>query len=153
MKYLQNNRNSASTLRHDIQYIQVEISKANIWGILNSLKKQRNVIKNICVKKRTSSVGKFQLDMTSSFQVRILIFLKGGRTLLFLLNELGEKSQATIIIGKLINKALSNTYWRVIFEKYFSFVYLKHLQMSQSFLMKEKINKSKEIYIFTCLWC
>ena len=68
--------------------------------------------------------------MTSSFQVRILIFLKGGRTLLFLLNELGEKSQATIIIGKLINKALSNTYWRVIFEKYFSFVYLKHLQMS-----------------------
>ena len=68
--------------------------------------------------------------MTSSFQVRIIIFLKGGRTLLFLLNELGEKSQATIIIGKLINKALSNTYWRVIFEKYFSFVYLKHLQMS-----------------------
>ena len=68
--------------------------------------------------------------MTSSFQVRILIFLKGGRTLLFLLNELGEKSQATIITGKLINKALSNTYWRVIFEKYFSFVYLKHLQMS-----------------------
>ena len=60
--------------------------------------------------------------MTSSFQVRILIFLKGGRTPLFLLNELGEKSQAAIIIGKLINKALSNTYWRVIFEKYFSFV-------------------------------
>ena len=58
-KYLQNNRNSASTLWHDIQYIQVEISKANIWGILNSLKKQRNVIKNICVKKRTSSAAKF----------------------------------------------------------------------------------------------
>ena len=28
-KYLQNNRNSACTLRHDIQYIQVEISKAS----------------------------------------------------------------------------------------------------------------------------
>ena len=48
-KYLQNNRYSASTLQHDIQYIQVEMSKANIQGILNSLKKQRNVIKNICV--------------------------------------------------------------------------------------------------------
>ena len=55
--------------------------------------------------------------MTNSFQVRIVIFLKGGRAPLFLLNKLGEKSQATIIIGKLVNKSLSNTSWRIIFGK------------------------------------
>ena len=60
--------------------------------------------------------------MTSSFQVRILILLKGGRTPLFLLNEPREKSQAIIIIGKLVNKLLPNTYWCIKFEKYFSFV-------------------------------
>ena len=41
--------------------------------------------------------------MTSSFQVRICIFPREEDTSLSL-NELGEKSQATIIIGKFVNK-------------------------------------------------
>ena len=35
----------------------------------------------------------------------------GGATPLLSLNELGEKSQATIIIGKFENKPQSNSYW------------------------------------------
>ena len=42
--------------------------------------------------------------MTSSFQVRILIFFKEGRIPLMSLNELREESQATIILGKFVSK-------------------------------------------------
>ena len=37
------------------------------------------------------------------------------------LNELGEKLQATIIIGKFVNKSQSNSYWLIVFGKCFSF--------------------------------
>ena len=42
--------------------------------------------------------------MISSFQVRIRNFVKGGKIPLLSLNELGEKSQATLILGKFVNK-------------------------------------------------
>ena len=35
----------------------------------------------------------------------------GGATPLLSLNELGGKSQATIILGKFVNKPQSNSYW------------------------------------------
>ena len=42
--------------------------------------------------------------MTSSFQVRILILSREVRTLLLSFNELGKKSQATIILDKFAKK-------------------------------------------------
>ena len=43
--------------------------------------------------------------MTSSFQVRIyMYFVKRGKIPLLSLNELREKSQATISFGKFVNK-------------------------------------------------
>ena len=42
--------------------------------------------------------------MTSSFRVGLLNFVTGDRTTLLSLNELGEKSQATIILSKFVNK-------------------------------------------------
>ena len=41
--------------------------------------------------------------MTSSFEVRIRYLLR-GRIPLSSLNELGEKSRATILLGKFVNK-------------------------------------------------
>ena len=43
----------------------------------------------------------FWLDMTSSFQVRMLV---SSRIPLLSLNELRTKSQATIVLGKFVNK-------------------------------------------------
>ena len=52
---------------------------------------------------------KIHSDMTNSLQVRILIyFVKGGRIPLLSLNELGEKSQATITHGNFGNNPYSN---------------------------------------------
>ena len=42
--------------------------------------------------------------MTSNFQFWIRIFARRGRMHLLSLNELGEKLQATIIIGEFVNK-------------------------------------------------
>ena len=38
------------------------------------------------------------------------------------LNELGEKSQATIILGEFVNKPKSNSHWLIVFGKCFSLV-------------------------------
>ena len=43
----------------------------------------------------------------TSFQVRIV---KRGRITLLSLNELGEKSEATIILDKFVNKSKSNSH-------------------------------------------
>ena len=47
-------------------------------------------------------------------------FVKRGRVPLLGLNELGEKSQATIILGRFVNKPQSNSHWLIVFGKCFS---------------------------------
>ena len=47
---------------------------------------------------------KFCLDMTGSFQVRILILAREVRIPPLSLNELGEKQQVTIILNKFVSK-------------------------------------------------
>ena len=59
--------------------------------------------------------------MTSSFQVRIRIISR-GRIPFLSLNEFGEKSRATIILGKFVNKPKSNSHWLIFFGRCFSFV-------------------------------
>ena len=54
--------------------------------------------------------------MTSSFQVRILILLRVVGYLF--LNELGEKSHATIILGKFVNKPYSNSHWLIVGQNF-----------------------------------
>ena len=51
-----------------------------------------------------------------------MYFVNRGRMTLFNLNELGEKSRATIILGNLVNKPQSNFHWLIVFGKYFSLV-------------------------------
>ena len=60
--------------------------------------------------------------MTSSFRVGLLNFVIGGRISLLSLNELGEKSQATIILSKFVNKLQAKSYWLIVFGKYFSLI-------------------------------
>ena len=55
------------------------------------------------VLKKISSQEKFWLDMARRLQVRILI-LSRGRIPFLSLNELGEKSPATIILGNFVTK-------------------------------------------------
>ena len=43
------------------------------------------------------------------------IFVKRGRIPLLSLNELGEKSQAIIILGKFVNKLKSKSHWLIFF--------------------------------------
>ena len=73
--------------------------------------------------KRLVNKKKFWLDMTSNLQVRIFILLsESGRIPLLSLNEFGEKSLATIILGTFVNKPKSNTNWITVFVKSFSLV-------------------------------
>ena len=51
-----------------------------------------------------------------------MFFVKRGRIPLLSLNELGEKSRATIILGKLVNRPTSNSPWLLVFGKCFSLV-------------------------------
>ena len=53
-----------------------------------------------------SSQGKFLLDM----------IIQGRKDTSFELNELGELSQATIILGKSVNKPLPNSHWLKVLE-------------------------------------
>ena len=46
------------------------------------------------------------------------IFVKRGRIPLLSLNELGEKSRATIILGKFVSKPKSNSHWLIVFGKF-----------------------------------
>ena len=70
-------------------------------------------------------------------------FVKKGRIPLLSLNELGEKSRATIILGKFVKKPKSNCHWLIVSGKCFSLVrILKHVHMAYSFL---------ELLIFFCL--
>ena len=55
--------------------------------------------------------------MTKNFQVRILYI--GGRTPFLTLNELGERSQATIIFCESANKLLSKLHWPMVFGNVF----------------------------------
>ena len=64
------------------------------------------------------SQEKLWLDMTRRLQVRILILS---------LNELSEKSRATIILGNFVNKPYRNSYWLVVvFRKCFSMVKIQN---------------------------
>ena len=56
--------------------------------------------------------------MTTSFQVTICI-LSREVGYLFWVNEVGEKSQATIIRDKFVNKPSSNSHWLIVFRKCF----------------------------------
>ena len=53
------------------------------------------------------------------------LFVKGGRLPLLSLNELGEKSQSAITLGKFSTKSQSNSYWLIVFGKCFSLVKIK----------------------------
>ena len=55
------------------------------------------------------------LDMTSSLQISY--FVKGGKIPLLSLNEFGEKSRATGILGNFVNSPKSQSYWFIVFEK------------------------------------
>ena len=62
-----------------------------------------------------------------------------GRIPFLSLNELGEKSRATIILGnkpksKFVNKLKSNSHWLIFFGKFFLSHNLKHVHMRYSFL-------------------
>ena len=59
--------------------------------------------------------------MTDSF-LELLIFFLSTLIPLLGLNELGEKSQATIILRKFANKPLSNSHQLIVFGKCFSLV-------------------------------
>ena len=53
-----------------------------------------------------------------------MYFVKRGRIPLLSLNELGEKSRATIILGKFVNKPKSSSDWLIFFDQN-----LKHVHM------------------------
>ena len=60
--------------------------------------------------------------MTSSFQVRILIFSREVKLPFLSLTELGEKSSTTIILGNFVGQTITKCYWDVVLGKCFSFV-------------------------------
>ena len=51
-----------------------------------------------------------------------MYFVKRGRIPLLSLNEPGEKSRATIILGKFVNKPKLNSHWLIFLGKYISLV-------------------------------
>ena len=63
------------------------------------------IFRNELVLEKFSSQENIYLDTASNFQVRIHIyFFKGGKIPLLSLNELGGKSQTTIILGDFVKK-------------------------------------------------
>ena len=68
--------------------------------------------------------------MTSSFQIRIPILSVEAGYLFLGLNELGEKSQPTIILGEFVKFPLAYSFQRMIFIGQ----NLKHVLMTYSFL-------------------
>ena len=52
----------------------------------------------------------------------VTYFVKRGRIPLLSLNELGEKSPATIIFVKFVNKPKSNSDWLIVFGNFFLLV-------------------------------
>ena len=64
-------------------------------------------------------VSSLEVQLTRKFLVRY------DRIPLFRLNELGEKLQATIILGKFVNKSYANSHWLIVFGKCFPLVKIK----------------------------
>ena len=62
------------------------------------------------------------------------IFVKRGRITLLSLNELGEKSRATIILGKFVNNPKSNSHWLIFSENVFDWSEFKDVLMTYYFL-------------------
>ena len=67
----------------------------------------------------------FTRSKFSRIQLTRKILVRYDRIPLFRLNELGEKLQATIILGKFVNKSYANSHWLIVFGKCFPLVKIK----------------------------
>ena len=68
------------------------------------------------VQEEFSAQEKISLNMTSG-QVRMLILSKGVETS-FILNNLIKQSRPTIILGNFVKQTIPNSYWLLIFRKF-----------------------------------